>query len=131
MDRAHLVGTVTDAWGSALAGTVVLLVQDELNAPEIKKAARMGSSWSVYTSRRQTLFATTTANDKGEFQFEFPYAEVDLEPGWYEVKALRDGLTEGTARFWIARATLTQLSPMSLYPSTIYSCESPLIHHAR
>lgn len=70
-----------------------------------------------------------TASEKGEFQFEFPYTNVVLEPGRYELKAIHEGYFEGTAHFGISRETLTQLSQISLYPDgVIYSCDSPLIH---
>jgi hypothetical protein len=131
-DQKHLIGTVTDAWDEPLTGAAVLIVQDEPGAPQMKRAAKLGDSnnWTVYSTVKQTLIATTTTNEKGEFQFEFPYPEVDLDPGWYEVRALRDGFFEGTARFWMARKTLTQLSPISLPPRGVtYSCDSPLIHH--
>ena len=133
-DQKHLMGTVTDAWGGALSGTVLLLLQDQLNAPEVKKAAKDDNSnnWWYYSAPRQTLIASTTANEKGEFQFEFPYGEVDLEPGWYEINAIHDGFVQGAARVWIASGALTELSPISLRPSgLLYSCQSPLIHRQK
>jgi hypothetical protein len=117
-DRRHLIGDIRDPGGAPLADTVLILVQDDNDAPMVSKAVKVGGSWMLERSFKQTLIATANSNEKGEFQFEFPYTDVDLDPGWYALKVIHGGYFEGVVRFWIARETLTQLSGICLDPAT-------------
>jgi protocatechuate 3,4-dioxygenase beta subunit len=59
---------------------------------------------------KETVVAEVSPNEKGEFRFS------DLEPGWYALRATREGYSSEYVQFWVARETLTRLSRLYLSP---------------
>jgi hypothetical protein len=55
-DKTHLSGTVIDPWGRPLAGTVLLLLQEDTVAPVVHhEEVKIGNSIDVVPSFKQTL----------------------------------------------------------------------------
>jgi hypothetical protein len=106
---AHLTGSVTDPSGAPLANTSLTLSKVDFDAPLENAPHPYGLSMRARAAySRQTAIAEIVSNAKGEFQF------AELDPGWYTLKAARDGYSNGFVEFWIARENLTSLSRIYL-----------------
>jgi len=103
--NVQLIGTVSDPSGVPLTnGSLTLLRAD----PDVL----LGSGRAVAMKRRalkETVVVEVFPNEKGEFRLS------DLEPGWYALKATREGYSTEYVQFWIARESLTRLSPLYLF----------------
>lgn len=101
-NEVSLVGSVGDSEGKPAAGATVRLIQ--------AGGIVVGVPPEVLTDER------------GEFQFK------NIQPGWYELKAIRDSNWFMTKRFWIARGNLTRISMIGLYPDGVFPiCSEPIL----
>jgi len=111
-DGVYVTGTVGDAWGGPLAGTVVTLTQTAPDAPMVTTQVIIAGAPVTMKSLKETVIGQVTSTDGGKFEFS------DLEPGWYTLQAVRDGYWNGSASFFVARENLTRLSRLFLYPKS-------------
>jgi protocatechuate 3,4-dioxygenase beta subunit len=108
--NAQLIGTVTEPLGSPVPHTSITLLRSDLDAP-----FDHGKNQSRHLGMKQRYFKESVAaqidsDEKGEFQF------AALESGWYTLTAAHEGHETGSARFWVARETLTRVTRVNLFP---------------
>jgi protocatechuate 3,4-dioxygenase beta subunit len=105
--NAHLAGSVTEPSGTPLADTSLTLSKADLDTHLEIGPHPYGLSMRK-RARSLMVIGKVFSNAKGEFQF------VELEPGWYTLKAARDGYSSGFVEFWVARENLTRISRIYL-----------------
>jgi protocatechuate 3,4-dioxygenase beta subunit len=102
----QLIGTVSDPAGVPQPNASLTLLRADPDVLLGKGRARAMRARAF----KETVVAEVSPNEKGEFRFS------DLEPGWYALRATREGYSSEYVQFWVARETLTRLSRLYLSP---------------
>jgi Carboxypeptidase regulatory-like domain len=106
-ENVQLTGTVSDPSGVPQPNASLTLLRADPDVLLGKGRARA----MKLRAFKETVVADVSPNEKGEFRFS------DLEPGWYALRATREGYSSEYVQFWVARETLTRLSRLYLIPT--------------